>query len=68
MRERAILVEEPPEFEFRDGMFYASYENGNCWAWRPNTFFQALTRMARVSRDFKCGSGEVIAFPTKVAG
>jgi hypothetical protein len=63
----ATLVEEPPQFEYRDGMFYATTFDGYCRCFRPITFFQMLAQAAQVAREYRVVSGEVVDFAAHAA-
>jgi hypothetical protein len=64
----AILVEHQPEWEFRGGFFFVTWE-GQSWAYPPVQFFQMLTRMAKVAREYRVVGGEVLPFkqPKRIA-
>jgi hypothetical protein len=54
------LIEEPPEFEFRNGIFYVVWNDGDRKAYRPSTFFATLAAMAQAAREYRVGGAEVI--------
>ena len=55
------LVEEPPEFEFRGGLFYVSDPRiGIVRAYRPNTYFATLAAMAACARKYRTSGAQVI--------
>jgi hypothetical protein len=57
----AVLVEEPPEFEFRNGLFYVCCPlTGVCRAYRPHTFFKTIAKMVEVGRSYRMASAEVV--------
>jgi hypothetical protein len=59
-----ILVEEPPEWDFRGGFFVVSCpRTGVCRAYPPGLFFKTLAGMAEIARQYRFGEGEVVAFP-----
>lgn len=58
----AVLVEEPPEWEFSGGHFFPTW-NGQRWAFPPNVFFKKFASMAEVAREYRVGSAEIIQFP-----
>jgi hypothetical protein len=63
-----ILVEEPPEWEFRGGMFVVCCQRtGVCRAYPPRLFFAVLANMAEIAREYRFGEGEVVAFPRREA-
>jgi hypothetical protein len=50
----AVLVEEPPEFEFDGWLFYVcDAKTGTCRAYRPETFFRTFARMAEIGREWR---------------
>jgi hypothetical protein len=57
------LVEEPPVFEFRGGLFYVT-----CplmvvsRVYRPNTYFATLAAMAACAREYRLSGAEVVPF------
>lgn len=64
-REAPLLVERPPDFEFRGGLFYVTDPaTGIFRAYRPATFFAAFAAMAEVAREFRGEhTAEIIEFP-----
>jgi hypothetical protein len=61
---QAVLVEEPPVWEFRGGHFFVTCEqSGVCRAYPPNVFFRTFADMAEAARQYKFTSAEVIQFP-----
>ncbi len=58
-REAAILIEEPPEIQFRNGLFYVTCESG-CRAYRPATFFAAISHAVEQSRGYRFKRAEVV--------
>ena len=57
------LVEEPPEFVFRGGMFYATDPgSGLVRAFRPNTFFATLAGAAKAAREYRLSGAKIVPF------
>jgi hypothetical protein len=54
-----VLVEQPPEIEFRAGLFYVVDDCG-CRAYRPATFFLAIARAVEQSRQYRANGAEVV--------
>ena len=46
----AVLIEEPPEFEFRNGLFYI-VDDAGARALRPHIFLHSFRRAARAIQD-----------------
>jgi hypothetical protein len=66
-RMSAVLVEQPPEFEFRDGFFFVYCpQSCVCRAYPPHQFFKTFAAMAEVAREYRFASAEVIPFPAQV--
>lgn len=58
-----MLVEEPPVFEFRGGLFYVTDPKaGICRAYRPHTYFATLAAMAKCAREYRVSGAQVIPF------
>ena len=56
-----VLVEEPPKFEFKNGLFYVTCErSGIHRAYRPSTYFQTIANMVAESRKYRIASAEVV--------
>lgn len=64
---QTIIVEEPCEFEYRDGLVYVRYESvGIAFAFRTQTFFRNFASAARCMQDCHSRQGaEIIEFPTE---
>lgn len=61
--EPAILVEEPPEVEFRGGVFYVR-DGAGCRAMLPTTFFVGFQNASKAMQDYWARpEGEVVEFP-----
>jgi hypothetical protein len=70
--EAAIVIDQPPEIEFRNGMFIA-YDPilGTDRAMRPITFLRMFERAAKAIQTYhgQCFDGaEIIEFPKRGAG
>lgn len=64
MRVSAILVEEPPVWEFRGGHFFRTcQQSGATEAFPPNVFFKTFAGMAAVAREYRCDGADIIQFP-----
>jgi hypothetical protein len=60
------LVEEVPEFEFRDGMFYVTCARSSiARAYRPSLFFATLAAMAQCARQYRVNGAEIIPMPPR---
>jgi hypothetical protein len=48
------LVEEPPEFEYADGLFYVTDRRSGIYrVYLPNVFFQTIASMAQCARKHR---------------
>jgi hypothetical protein len=67
-RMQAVLVEEPPLWEFRGGHFFVTCEqSGICRAYPPNVFFRTFAGMAEVAKEYKFGGAEIVQFADHAA-
>lgn len=71
--EATFFVEEPPEFEYRDGLFRITQVVGSIRVERvmsPHVYMRAVRRAVECARQHKFGGAEVIEFPKQsdVAG
>ena len=65
----AILLEEPPEVEYRNGLFYIRDAEGMVRAMRPNVMFRGFQRTAKAIQDYYAAEGaEIIEFPATAHG
>jgi hypothetical protein len=59
-----MFVDEPPEFEYRDGMFFIRQRiSETCIierVMRPSIFMQSIARAAAVAREHRLGGAEII--------
>lgn len=65
-----FFTDEPPEFEYRDGLFHITQAIGNCRferVMRPHVFMLTLRRAAEAASKHY-GTAEVIDFPKKANG
>lgn len=61
----AVLMEEPPTWEFRKGHFFVTCEqSGICRAYPPNVFFKAFAGMAAIAKEYDFGGADIVRFPT----
>jgi hypothetical protein len=63
----AILVEDQPEWEFRGGFFFVTW-NEKTWCYPPHAFFKMFAAMGEVARQYNFAGAEVIPFPKVDAG
>lgn len=59
----SFFVEEPPEFEFHDGLFHITTKIGGCRferVMRPSVFFEAIAKAVDTSRKYR-GRGAVVS-------
>lgn len=62
----AYFIEEPPEFDYRKGLFHVRQRIGNKTFERvmsPYVFMLALRRAAECASKHKFGGAEIINFP-----
>lgn len=68
--EACFFVEEPPEFEYRNGMFHIVQVVGDYRferAMAPSVFMLALRRAAECAREHKFGGADILDFAEKKA-
>lgn len=60
----AVLVEEPPAFDFRGGMFFVfDRKTGIHRAYPPSVFFRTFAAMGEAARKYRIEGAEIIQFP-----
>ena len=63
--EACFFVEQPPEFDYRDGLFHIVQTVGNYRFERvmaPHVFMRTLRRAAECARKHKFGGADIIPF------
>jgi hypothetical protein len=66
--EACFFIEQPPEFEYRNGLFHVTQTVGGYRferVMRPHIFMLALRRAAECAKAHKFGGAEIIDFPGK---
>jgi hypothetical protein len=62
------FIEEPPEVDYRGGLFYATYKIGDgsfTVCFRPSTMFAGIAAAAFKARSHRFEGAEIIKFPDK---
>jgi hypothetical protein len=67
---KPTIVEEPPQFELRNGRFYVVCPlTGVYREYPPDVYFETLARMARCAREYRWDetqtSADIIPFPAR---
>lgn len=63
--EACYFIEEPPEFDYRKGMFHVRQRIGDKTFERvmaPHVFMVALRRAAEIARKHKFGGADILPF------
>lgn len=66
--EACYFVDEPPEIDYRDGLFHIVQQIGGCRCervMRPYVYMVSLRRAAEAARKHRFGSAEILPFRTE---